>query len=51
MERIKEELGLEAALPISAAVATALESLGMARSGSLAAQIDALSSQLGLEQE
>jgi len=49
VERIKEELGLEAALPISAAVDAALESLGMARSGTLATQIDALNSQLGLD--
>jgi len=50
VERIKEQLGLEAALPISTAVAAALESLGMSRGGSLATQIDALNSQLGLEE-
>ena len=49
VERIKEQLGLEAALPISTAVAAALESLGMPRSGTLATQIDALNSQLGLD--
>ena len=49
VERIKEQLGLEAALPIGTAVAAALESLSMPQSGNLAAQIDALSSQLGLE--
>ena len=49
VDRIKEQLGLEAALPISTAVAAALESLGMPRSGTLATQIDALNSQLGLD--
>ena len=50
VERIKEQLGLEAAMPISTAVAAALESLGMSKTGSLATQIDALNSQLGLEE-
>ena len=48
VERIKEQLGLEAALPISTAVAAALESLGMPRGGTLVTQIDAINSQLGL---
>ena len=50
VDRIKDQLGLEAALPISTAVAAALESLSMSRSGNLATQIDALNSQLGLEE-
>ena len=49
-EFTKEQLGLEEQLPVGTAVAAALESLGMPRSGSLAMQIDALNSQLGLEE-
>ena len=49
VERIKDQLGLEATLPVSTAVAAALESLGMSQSGSLATKIDAINSELGLE--
>ena len=49
VERIKDQLGLEATLPITTAVAAALESLNMSQSGSLATQIDAINSELGLE--
>ena len=49
VERIKDQLGLEATLPITTAVAAALESLGMSQSGNLTTQIDAINSLLGLE--
>ena len=49
VERIKDQLGLEATLLVSTAVAAALESLNMSQSGSLATQIDAINSELGLE--
>ena len=48
VERIKDQLGLEATLPITTAVAAALESLGMSQSGNLTTQIDAINSLLGL---
>jgi len=51
VDLIKKELDLNATMPINASVATALESLGIGSRGNLAKNIEAISSELGLEQE
>ena len=51
VDLIKKELDLNATMPINASVATALESLGIRSRGNLAKNIEAISSELGLEQE
>jgi len=49
VSRIKEELSLEAGLPIAKAVAEANEAMGIEPCGSMAAQVDLLLNELGVE--